>query len=367
MYISSRRSALAVPGAILLSLLIASQTLAAHTWSARIALTTSGGGFPFGVIGLNSTTAVAAYVEWNGSGYDVNVKRSTTSGSSWTGPITLSTDGYFPAISGMDPFVDVAWEQNGVVRYARSIDGGVSYLPSIALSNPAFPLDVSVARGAGGLVVVAWQNGNSNAIRARVSTDGGVSFGPTAAFTSNIQSQGTSVAAGDGVVYVAYKTRYYRLVVRRSLDGGATWSAPFVATSDAYGVHGNFSITAVDDHAYLAFTDDHPSNAWGTVRYRRTLDSGANWSSERNLAPSTWKTESPDIELQGGGLRAAFNRRGSGGSCCSIYYRQSTNGLTWATSEFVDSSGFDPSLTKAGNVIVLFQVGTGDAVVRTGS
>jgi hypothetical protein len=361
----SRSSLIASGSAVLLSLIIAGQALAL-SWSAAIPLTTTDEDFAFGIAGINSTTAVVANVHWNGSWYDIEVRRTTTSGSSWSGPTTLSTNGYFPDIAALDPFVDVVWEENGVVRYARSIDGGLTYLPSIPLSNPSFPLDLSVARGPGGLVVVAWENGNSRRIRARVSTDSGVTFGPTAMFDVRTQSMGTEVAAGEGVAYLAYKTRHDRVRVRRSTNGGASWSTAFAATNDGYGVVNEFSLTAVGNRAYLAYTVHNASRpAWGTIRYRRTLDSGVNWSAERQLSPAAWLTEGPDVTLQGGVLRAVFNRRTSGGY--DVYYRHTTNGLTWGTSQLVDGSGYDPFVTKAGKVIVVFDDVSQNVHVRTGS
>ncbi len=367
MSLQPRRSLLAVPVALLLSLLLAGQVLAAHGWSAPIPLTSTGSGFPFGIARVDNDTAVAALVEWNGNGYDVLARRSTTSGSSWDPPITLSTGGYFPAVAALDPFVDFVWEQNGRVRYARSNNGGASFGPSVALSKSTFPLGLSVARGPDGLVVVAWENGNTKRIRARVSTDGGLTFGRTAAFDSHTQEMATAVAAGDGVAYLAYKTRYYRLVVRRSLDGGQTWSAPFVGTTEGYGLSGHqFSLTASGSHAYLAYTDSNPNHpAWGTVRYRRTLDSGVSWSAQRDLAPPMWKTETPDIFLLNGVVRAVYERRAT---VYGVNYQQSADGLSWSTAEQVETGGaFRPLITKAGDIIVLYQVGAGDAVARTGT
>lgn len=358
-----RRSAWAVPGAVLLSLALAGQALA-FAWSAPIPLTSSGSGFGFGIAAVNNTTAVAVYVEWNGSWYDIKVKRSTTSGSSWSGPITLSTDGYSPDVAALDPFVDVVWESNGRVRYARSVNGGVSYSPSIPLSpSGKFPINLSVARGPTGLVIVAWQNGNTNNILTRVSTDGGVTFGAADVFASNIQDMGTSVAAGEGVVYLAYKTEYWELVVRYSNDGGVSWTSPSQMTANGYGVVDQFDITAQGTHAYLAYTVRNKYYpAWGSVKYRRSLNSGASWSAQRVLSPPRWKTWFPEITLQDGVVRAAYGRRVSG-----IYYQQSTDGLNWSMAEQVASDAHDPYVTKTNNVIVLYEVGTGDAYVKTGS
>jgi hypothetical protein len=233
----------------------------------------------------------------------------------------------------------------------------------MAISNVSFPIDLSIACGPDGLVVAAWQNGNSNAIRARVSTDGGNNFGPTAAFGSRTQSMGTSVAAGDGIAYLAYKTRYDRLRVRTSTDGGMTWSTPDVISQDAYGVYDQFDIVASGERAYIAYAQDHPDNAWGTVRYRRTLDGGATWSNERQLAPPAWRTDTPDIALQGGVLRAVFSRYPGLG----VYYRQSNNGLTWAPTELVDSGSHEGHVVKATDIIVLLQIGTGDVYSRIGT
>jgi hypothetical protein len=357
------RLAVSVPVAPLLSLLIATQVLA-HTWSAPIPLTFAGEGFGKGVLGLNSTTAVAVYVEWNGSWYDVKVKRSTNSGDSWSAPKTLSTNGYPADIAGLDPFVDVVWIQNGRVKYARSINGGVTYGPSMRISQGGFPLHAVVARGPGGLVIVAWDNGNTNAIKVRVSTDGGVTFGPPTVYATSQQDMGVSVAAGDGVVYLAYKLTTAKLRVRRSTDGGVTWSGASTVTNDGYGVVDQFDLTAQDDHAYIAYTIHNPTHpAWGAVRYRRTLNSGASWSGEMNLAPQSQKTEFPEVTLQDGVLRAVYSRRGA---TYGSWYRQSSNGTSWSTPEFV-SAGNDPYVAYAGQIIVLYVDGTANTNVRTGT
>lgn len=356
----TRSSTLAVLSASLLSLLLASQALAAHAWSARERITFTTESFAFDLVGVDSSSALAATVEWNGDGYDVNLYRTTDAGDSWNGPITLSTDGYDVHLATFDGTVDAVWTEDNRVRYAKSTDGGVTWTPSMAVSNRSFPIDLSVARGPDGLVVVAWQNGNSNRIRARVSTDGGNNFGPTAMFNTHIQNMATSVAAGDGIAYVAYKTRYYRLVVRTSTDGGTTWSAPNVISTDAYGVYDEFDIAASGQRAYIAYTDDHPDNAWGTVRYRRTLDGAATWSNERQLAPAAWRTDTPEIALQGGVLRAVYQRYPAQG----VYYQQSNNGLAWSAAELVDGGSHEGYVTKAGKIIVLLQVGTGDVYSR---
>lgn len=366
MGIPVKRVALSIPTGVLLSLVVAGAALGAHVWSAPIPLTSSGSGFGEGVVGLNATDAVAAYVEWNGNGYDVKVRRSDTSGSSWGSPLTLSTDGYPAAIAGMDPFVDVVWSQNNRVRYARSINGGVSFGASMPISPRGFPLNLSVARGPGGVVAVAWEGGNTNVKKIRVSSDGGVTFGPITNFASSVQDMGTAVAVGDGVVYFAYMTTFHDLKITRSTDNGVSWSTPSSVSNDVFSVVDQFSVTAVDDHASIAFTNRNTAHpAWGTIKYRRTLNGGSSWSSTRQISPAAWKTEFPEIELRGGVVRAVYERRTSSG--IDVYYQQSNDGLNWSTAELVATEAHDSDVTLAGNIIVMYIVGTGDTFVRTGS
>ena len=78
-----------------------------------------------------------------------------------------------------------------------------------------------------------------------------------------------------------------------------------------------------------------------------------------------WKTETPYIFLHNAVVRVVYERRAT---VYGINYQQSSNGLSWSTAEQVETGGaFDPLVTKAGDIIVLYQVGAGDAVARTGT
>jgi hypothetical protein len=308
---------------------------------------------------------VTVYEEWNGSTYEAKVRRSTNSGASWGAPKTLSTDAYTAGVAALDPYVDVVWSEKGRVRYARSIDGGVKYASPVALSPKGGSADnVSVARGLGGLVVVAWQDGMNDFAKSRVSTDGGVTFAPIATFSTSFPDLGTSVAVGSGVVYLAYRTTLTDLVVVRSTDGGMSWSSPTTLTTDGVGVTFQFYLTASGRQAYIAFVDHNTSKSGGTIRYRHTTDNGLTWGGVRQLSPPKWVVEYPRIELRGGVLRVAFGRQTNTGF--GVYYQQSRDGVKWSTAELVDSGSGAPYVTYASQIIVTVQAPDAD-YVRTGS
>jgi hypothetical protein len=284
----------------------------------------------------------------------------------------LSTNGSFDAgVSALDPFVDIVYVDNDTVEYARSINSGLTYLPPVALSAAGgFYEEPRVARGPSGLVAVAWIDATDILkYRVRVSTDGGVSFGAVKTFSANLNFayESIAVAAGAGVVYVGYAATDTKLVSRRSTDGGASWGAAITATN-AYVGQDAVSLVADGTHAYFGYSRKNPNVAGaGTVRYRRTTNSGASWSSEKMLASSTWNTGSPSLFLQNSVLRAVYHRHRSTGF--SVYYQQSGNGTSWSSAESVDTSGCCPYVTYAGKIIVLFTRGTttANAVVRRGT
>jgi len=367
MTMHARRSAFAVSAAAALSLVIAGQALG-HTWSARKTLSSSGEAKSAGVVGLTSSDAVAAYLDFNGASFDVDVTRSTTSGASWGTPKTLSTNAIDASIAGLSPYVDVVWATKaGTFRYARSVNGGKSFSAAVTLSysggSPTYP---HVARGPGGLVAVAWQEKNLDTVFARVSTDGGVTFGNSRTFASSGGS-GTTIAVGNGIVYLGYETSNGWTNVVNTTDGGVTWSSSQLMTSSTFGA-GEYGVVASGNDAYFVFADYNPSYPqWGLIRYRHTTNAGLTWGNTRQISASSWKTGYPTIEMSGGVERIAYFRKTSTGY--STYYQQSSDGLNWSNAELVDTGSEDPfGVADAGKIIVQFRTGSGpvgNVYVRT--
>jgi hypothetical protein len=385
---TTRRTGASIITATLLSLVLASQAVAA-TWYQPVPLTSSGRAVAGGLVTLGSSKAVAVY-ENNGR---IVVRRSTNSGATWLSPLRLADNADAPAIAGKGTSVDVVWAKSERVRYARSTNSGTSFRAPMALSpKNKLVMAPTVARGPNGLVIVAWLQVNSLNdlggdapwnVRVRVSTNGGASFG-----TARTLGQGWQVvaAAGNGVAYVAFDG--FRspmssdpvIQVHRTVDGGASWKAPAHLSVKTLlrGMWG-MSLTAAGKQAYLAYTDtiddDGETPLW--IRYRRTTDKGKTWSAARDLTSRTGQdTFDPQISLKGGVVRVAFAR--GPGFAQTVYYTQSGNGLTWTPMEKV-TVGVDEHAAGVGHATRIIVLYTGfdaasdgglrksDVFVRTGS
>ena len=321
--------------ALLLSLVLVSQVMAAG-WSAPIPLTNSSNAGPGGgLVTLGKSIAVAAY-ENNG---DIVVRRSTNSAQTWTSPLRLS-DGQDPAAAGRGTMVDVVWALNERIRYARSGNSAKSFAAAVALSPTGLKVsDPSVGRGPNGLVVVAWLQATQEpccdapwTVVARVSKDGGSTFGP-------VKMLGTGwevvAAAGTGVAYVAFDGRISvsdeGLIIRRTIDGGTTWNENSFVWPNSELRGRDLSLTAGGKFAYVSYQDftlqgspEDPTSDF-FIGYRRTASKGSSWSAPRNLTPSGGPQETTAaISFKAGVVRAAFVRYGDG-----IWFTQSNDGLAW--------------------------------------
>jgi len=322
--------------ALLLSLVLVSQVMAAG-WSAPIALTNSSNAGPGGgLVTLGKSIAVAAY-ENNGR---IVVRRSTNSAQTWSSPLRLS-DGQDPAAAGRGTMVDVAWALNARIRYARSGNSAKSFAAAVALSPTGLKVtDPSVGRGPNGLVVVAWLQATRAhccdapwTVVARVSKDGGSTFGPVKVLGTGWE---VVAAAGKGVAYVAFDGLIGGsdpgLVVRRTTDGGATWNENSFVWPNSEALRGrDLSLTAGGKFAYVSYQDftlqgppdDTTVDAF--IGYRRTASKGSSWSVARNLTPPGGPQETTAaISFKAGVVRAAFVRSGEG-----ISFTQSNDGLAW--------------------------------------
>jgi len=309
--------------------------VSAASWSAQTHLS-SNDGSSVDVATINSTTAVAVYEESDEFGDSTGLfrRRSVDGGVSWGVPLLLASHGALPAVAANGMNVDVVWNSpNGRVHYASSTDGGATFGASKPISPfGRFAWRPAVARGPGGIVAVIYEDVQNGNVAVRVSTNGGATFAAADIVTNDGDEMGVAVAVGNGVIYAAYSIGFENLRIRRSLNNGATWGAQQVVTNDAW--DDGISLTAAGTHAYVAYTVSNDFPQFGQAVFRRTVNSGADWSSQRALGPADWSTSDPDVGLAGGVLHGVFTRCTPEFDICPderVFYRRSTTGTSWGT------------------------------------
>ncbi len=346
---AKKRHLLSAGTAMMAALSISASALAA-SWNPPIALS-SADATAVDVATIDSMHAVAAFNEWGvyPAGGALYVRRTVNRGASWLSPQLIATHARLPVIDAYGNDVDLVWNSdNGRVRYAHSGNGGQSFSPSVALSPSGhYAWAPQVSRGPNGVVAVIYNDGGKVAVR--VSTNGGAHFRSRHVLSRHGDDQSLAIAVGQGVIYAAYSTKYSKLHVKRSLDNGATWGGAALISSALW--DGYFSMAADGSHAYLAYSVDTGTTQFFRLVYVRTLNNGSSWSSQMNLAPSSWTASDPDLGLANGKLRAVFTRCTPEWDVCSserTFFRQTSNGTSWGKAQRVSPStlwgAYDPAV-----------------------
>jgi hypothetical protein len=348
---SSRRRFLSPLAATGLALVVAGQSVAA-SWSAPVKV---GNAYWFdGLATLSGSTAIAVFTNCVGSDFcedKVVLRRSTDGGMTWPHRYVLPGANQDAAIAGRGQNVDLVWasENDSVMYYSHSGDGGQTFGKRKVFSNNYSETEPHVARGPNGLVAICWGEWiNGDEISCRVSTNGGASFGRKTSFPTSL-IEVSAVAVGNGVVYVAYHSGRAALVVRRSTDGGQTWQLALKITDGD--VADSPSLAASGTDAYVAYGTVN-ANEHVQVRVRRTTDRGASWSTPRLMASDDvlvpWK---PQVAMGNGSVHGLY--RTSDG----VFYTRSSNGVTWSVPEKVVSNSLEEFVGFAGKPLVVYQRG----------
>lgn len=219
--------------------------------------------------------AIVATFEWEATdGFGIAFWKSTNRGQSWSDPIlvldepTGVTEHHTSKIACdrtggiFDGFLYVVaarmWDYgHGEIVVARSTDGGLSFEPTIQISDQQVPYNFipSLTVGSDGTLYVAWLDGKPSLLIDR-STDGGVTFGSDKTISSLTTSAWTFINGGiaiypyptldvdisggpyNGYLYVAYVDHNgtdMDIYFRRSTDGGTTWSDELRLNDDPEG------------------------------------------------------------------------------------------------------------------------------------
>jgi uncharacterized repeat protein (TIGR01451 family) len=197
------------------------------------------------------------------------VYRSINGGQTWLAPVIaigtagantddkghMAVDDHAGSLFVGNVYVANTRLNGGTIRFARSTDGGLSFLPDQPVNDADIGFPANIAVGVDGAVYVSWARelaaapGDSIAIMIDKSTDGGATFG---ALSGGIDHQ---IQAG-GIV-----------------DGGEVRPYPPRGNGSPYlGTH-----PTDPNIVYIGWAEDPPGIDDSDVMFSRSLDGGNTW------------------------------------------------------------------------------------------
>jgi len=243
--------------------------------------------------------------------FEVYYKKSTDGGATWTANKRLS----MTADSSDHPFIavdsagdlHVVWQDNTPgneeVFYAKSTDKGAAWSAARRLTwTPDESEDPAIGVESSGFLHLVWGDetpGNSE-IYHKKSTDGGATWSVNKRLTWNSGgSVGPKIAVDPSgclhVVWPDHSPGNYEIYYKNSPDGGATWT-----TNNRLTWNSSFSLEPVmaadsSGHLHVVFMDNAPENF--EIFYRKSVDGGVTWTTNRRLTWSIYAQGSPALDV----------------------------------------------------------------------
>jgi hypothetical protein len=269
---------------------------------------------------------------------DYAVRRSTDHGSTWTAPKVLVTSAAEPGlwgVAGSSSTMVALFTQTGnnnvrSLMLYRSANGGASWsaLKIASRTDPYYRFGQASVAVDGNDVYVTWVEVDATKVKLRHSSNGGASFGPTATIGSLVYGDGSPrVAVSGNTVYVLW-SKYCNYVegycaggmktilLRRSLDGGATWKPVQTLTTGTWYLSQQIGVSGKQ---LLVFGEYDQFHLW------RSNDSGATFHGQTIAATGTYR-DADGVAIAGTQARLVWTNTGTG----VAYYRSSGDGgATW--------------------------------------
>jgi hypothetical protein len=282
-------------------------------------------------------------------------------------------------------YIHVVWRYNStLIKYARSIDNGVSFTVSDLNNSPNTKYYPHISCN-GNNIYIAFMNDSS--IFLYKSTTNGEVFDLMPVITpvsycaiyTYADDKVTMEARGDRI-YIVYANGGYLCFVN-STDGGTTWSLPTDYIESELGTytiqHPSLSVNGTgssNDRIYIAYKRALNLNNQYTIRFRNSTDSGVTWGTYTIIGDlgNSGTVNYPSITSSDSNIYVSFYDA----STNSIWFVNSTNaGATWTqnyTINTTSTTGEYPSISlDSTNPIVFWQNSTSnqDIVYRdyTGS
>ena len=169
-----------------------------------------------------------------------------------------------------------------------------------------------------------------------------------------------SVAVGpDSTVHVFWYDgrdgQQGEIYYKRSTDSGTNWSED-VRLTESWGVSEDPCIARSGDTLHLIWYDTR-DNVWGEVYYKRSLDRGLTWSEDLRLTDDSAYSRNPVVAADGPLVHMVWDDEGRQNPGPEIYYLRSTNaGATWSAPlrlTYAQHESWYPGIALSGDFVHL--------------
>ena len=324
------------------------QDCAGRSWEATQNLSNNEGDSSYADIGVNGDNV---HVVWSDKTYnsvgnhDIYYRRSTDGGLSWANMQRLDnlpTRSSVPRIAVDGQTLHVVWAgaiqytNEGEIYYTQSTDNGLTWsTPQIIADSPGWAFYPTLAVS-GNTIHVAWLDINNNQlreIRYSKSSDSGASWSaPQNMSNSNVDSDYPKIASDGDTVHLVWQERVStgndEVYLRRSVDGGTTWSAIENISANDRG-SALPDIVAAGSHLHIVWGDQINPYTRPRILHRRSSDNGATWAPRASVTVTDGQDYRPALARYGNNVHLVWRQIPSA-TPSQVYYNESRNGGdTW--------------------------------------
>jgi len=228
----------------------------------------------------------------------------------------------------------IVWEDdasnNNNILFSRSSDGGATFsTPKIISNSTRFPFDPRIAVDSHNGINVVWNDdgpGNLDILFSR-STDGGTTFSTPVNVSHDPDSSSSPQIATDsaGNIFVTWEsdTGVLGVLFSRSVDGGVTFSAPVMVSTNAGGSMAPQMAVDAAGNVNLVWEDDIASSS--DISYSRSQDHGQTFSAPKSLSHNVGNSNGAQISADlTGNVNVVWENDSPGNF--DVFFTRSTDG-----------------------------------------
>lgn len=191
-----------------------------------------------------------------------------------------------------------------------------------------------------------------------VSTDNGATWSSPRNLSNSTQNEQSPDIAVDGdnihVVWTDLSAGNWEILYTMSTNNGVTWSSPQNISHSP--TRPEMPKVAVDgNNVHVVWDDNNPAPT--EILYAKSTDSGAHWSSPRNISSTSEISESQSIGVDGNNIHVVW-RDPNPGNWEILYTKSTDNGATWSSPQNISntlaSSGTTAIAVEGSNLKVVW-------------